>query len=37
MRRSPVSKRNSVRKFRRQAGRTRAANVVSPMRGGWRL
>lgn len=37
MRRSSVSKGRSVRKFRRQAGRTRAANVVAPMRGGWRL
>lgn len=37
MKRFKVSKGSSVRRFRKQAGRTRAANVVAPMRGGWRL
>lgn len=33
-----VSKAASARKFRRHAGRTKAANVgAQPMRGGWRL
>ena len=33
-----VSKGRSARRFRRHAGRTKAANVaVRPMRGGWRL
>lgn len=38
MRRMRVNKRRSAGKFRRNVGRTRAANVVAmPMRGGWRL
>lgn len=37
MRRHNVSKRKSARKFRRNVGRTRMANLVSPMRGGWRM
>lgn len=31
-----VNKRKSVGRFRRQTGRTKAANVM-PLRGGWRL
>lgn len=37
MRRNSVSKGRSARKFRGAAGRTRAANMIRPMRGGWRL
>lgn len=37
-RRHPVNKNRSARKFRRQAGRTKALNVRGPMmRGGTRL
>lgn len=36
-RRHPVSKSRSARKFRSQAARTKGANLVMPMRGGWRL
>lgn len=32
-----VNKRRSVRQFRRNVGRTRAANMAIPMRGGTRL
>lgn len=32
-----VSKGRSARKFRRNVGRTKGANLVMPMRGGWRL
>lgn len=32
-----VNKRKSVSKFRNQVGRTKAANVIGPMRGGIRL
>lgn len=32
-----VNKRSSAKKFRRNSGRTKAANMVQPMRGGWRL
>ena len=32
-----VSKRSSARKFRSQIRRTKAPNMASPMRGGWRL
>lgn len=33
-----VSKKHSVRKFRKSAHRTKAANVaMAPQRGGWRL
>ncbi len=35
--RSPVNKRSSARQFRSHVGRTAQANVVTPMRGGWRL
>lgn len=35
--RRPVSKGASARKFKGNVGRTRAANVSAPMRGGWRL
>lgn len=31
------NKRKSARKFNRQVGRTKAANLRQPMRGGWRL
>lgn len=38
LRRSHVSKRGSARKFRRNVGRTKGANLrMMPMRGGWRL
>lgn len=38
LKRKPVSKYGSAKKFRRHVGTTKAANVVSgPMRGGWRL
>lgn len=38
MRRAPVNKHKSARKFRKQVGRTKAANLrQGPMRGGWRL
>lgn len=38
MRRMPVNKYKSARKFRRQAQRTKAVNVrAMPMRGGFRL
>lgn len=35
--RFPVNKRKSVAKFRNQVGKTKAANVIGPMRGGIRL
>lgn len=37
MRRSPVNKSRSARKFRGQVGRTKAANMRGPMRGGFRF
>lgn len=38
VRRFGVNKRRSARKFRRNVGRTKGANMrVTPMRGGWRL
>ncbi|WNK12793.1 MAG: hypothetical protein [Microvirus sp.] len=38
MRRSPVNKARSARKFRRNVGRTKAVNIRPiPMRGGIRL
>lgn len=37
LRRSPVRKASSARKFRKNVGRTKGANVRSPMRGGIRL
>lgn len=36
MRRYPVNKSKSAKQFRRNVGRTKAANV-NPMRGGYRL
>lgn len=36
-RRRPVNKAKSVRKFRRDAGKTHPANVQRPGRGGFRL
>lgn len=35
--RSPVSKTRSARRFRSNVGRTKGANLATPMRGGWRL
>lgn len=35
--RKHVSKHGSARKFRKQVGRTKAANFAMPMRGGIRL
>jgi len=32
-----VNKSKSARKFRRQVGKTKAANIIGPMRGGIRL
>lgn len=37
MKRYHVNKRKAARKFRGSVSRTKAANVISPMRGGWRL
>lgn len=37
LKRKPVNKRASARKFRGQMRRTKAPNMVMPMRGGWRL
>lgn len=38
MRRSPVNKGYSAKKFRGNIGRSKAANVApAPQRGGWRL
>lgn len=38
MRRAPVSKAVSARKFRKNVSKTKAANLPrTPMRGGWRL
>ena len=37
MRRIPVNKHRSSRKFRSQVGRTKAANMRGPMRGGFRF
>lgn len=38
LRRSPVNKRSSARKFRHSIGRTKGVNMAAaPMRGGWRL
>ena len=37
LKRKPVSKAQSVRKFRSQNSRTKAANLAAPMRGGIRL
>lgn len=37
MRRHPVNKSRSARKFRNQVGRTKAANMRGPMRGGFRF
>jgi len=36
-RRFGSNKRKSAKSFRRQAGRTKAANMSGPNRGGWRL
>lgn len=36
-RRSGVNKGRSARKFRKQSGRTKAANIGGLARGGWRL
>lgn len=35
--RKPVSKRKSVKKFKKHSRHTKAANIVGPMRGGIRL
>lgn len=37
MKRHPVSKHRSVKQFRKSAGKTKALNMVGPMRGGIRL
>lgn len=37
MRRHPVNKSRSARKFRGQVGRTKVANLRGPMRGGFRF
>lgn len=37
VKRYSVNKRRSARSFRRDVGRTKAPNLQSPMRGGWRL
>lgn len=35
--RNPVNKSRSARQFRSRVQRTKGANVIGPMRGGWRL
>lgn len=37
MRRIPVNKHRSARKFRKQVGKTKIANMRGPMRGGFRF
>lgn len=37
MRRQAVSKYKSARKFRKQVGHTKSANMRGPMRGGFRF
>jgi len=37
LKRFGTSKGPSARRFRRQISRTKAPNVLGPMRGGWRL
>ena len=37
MRRHPVNKHRSAKKFRKQVGHTKAANMRGPMRGGFRF
>lgn len=37
LKRNPISKQTSAAKFRSQTKRTKAANIVGPMRGGIRL
>lgn len=38
LKRRGVNKRSSAKKFKRNVGRTKAANMsMMPMRGGWRL
>lgn len=37
MRRHAVNKHRSARKFRKQVGHTKAANMRGPMRGGFRF
>lgn len=37
MRRHAVNKRHSARKFRKQVGHTKVANLRGPMRGGFRF
>lgn len=37
MKRRPVNKKRSARKFRAQTARTKAANMGGLARGGWRL
>lgn len=32
-----VSKRGSAKQFRKHSSRTKAANMIAPQRGGWRL
>lgn len=37
LKRKPVSKFRSVKKFRKHSSRTKARNLLSPMRGGLRI
>lgn len=37
MRRRPVSKRRSVKKYSKARSKTKGLNMRMPMRGGWRL
>lgn len=37
LKRSRVNKRRSARIFRKGISRTKAANMIQPQRGGWRL
>ncbi len=37
MKRKPVNKYKSAKRFKRDVGRSAKANIVNPMRGGWRF
>lgn len=37
MDRFPVNKYSSARSFERSAGHTRSINLMTPLRGGWRM
>lgn len=35
--RSPVNKQRSAQQFRKHTYKTKKANIIAPMRGGWRM